>query len=81
MPSLNVIAFIFFEILQVKCSQVIDAQLDYQVIAQTHRLGSTISKFANVAYEFANNKSPLRHFVGSAVSEIGTLFHLTSGLK
>ena len=44
MPSLNVIAYILSKILQVKSSPVWDAQV--------HKLGSSISKFANV---FANS--------------------------
>ena len=45
-----------------------------------HRLGSSISKCATVAYDFAN-LSPQRHVVGSAISEMGTLFRLTACLN
>ena len=54
MPSLNVIAYILSEILQVKISQVSDALTHTH--NGRHRLGSSISTFANVAYyDFANN--------------------------
>ena len=55
MPSLNVIAYIWYYLRYCKL-KVVKFEAHLHTHTHTHRLGSSISKFASVAYDFANNK-------------------------